>query len=93
MKDYFIVTLNDRPIEVRRVSSSNLATWYRILVTIDKKKVDFDMSKSSGGLWKIHTPRLPSIIYIIGNDLSDLLEENEKTEVSLNYQPKFCLDI
>ena len=93
MKDYFKVAVKDRLIEVRRVSSSNLGTWYRLSVKIDKMEVKFDMSNTSGGSWKIHTRRLPSTLYAIGNDLSDLLEKNEKNESPLSYQPKFCLCI
>ncbi|MCW3113026.1 MAG: hypothetical protein JWR18_1422 [Segetibacter sp.] len=93
MKEYFVATIKGRLFEIKRISTSNFGTWYSISVILDEEVVQYNMSNTSGGLWKIITQRLPSVIYIFERELCDLIEKNEKNEKHTGYHPRFGLAI
>lgn len=80
MKIFFIKTFRGREFEFTRVLTSPFDPWYHISVTLDNKLVKYRMHINNKGEWKITVERLPSLLYTLEAEFSELLTMNENPE-------------
>lgn len=93
MKELFVATIKGRMFEIKKVSTSNFGTWYTISVNLNPQEVKFSINNTCGGVWKIVTQRLPTIIYTVESELCDLIEENEMNKKQTGYGAMFGLTV
>jgi len=78
MKQFFIKTFRGRQFEFTRVTHSSFDPWYHISVQLDDAPVKYRMHSNKEGVWKITASRLPSLLYSLEAEFSELIHMNEK---------------
>lgn len=84
MKEFFIKTFRGRQFEFTRVIHSSFDPWYHISVNLDDTAVKYRMHSNKEGVWKITANRLPSLLYSLEGEFSELIQLNEKPAGSGN---------
>lgn len=78
MKEFFIKTYRGRQFEFTRVIHSSFDPWYHISVNLDDAAIKYRMHSNKEGIWKITASRLPSLLYSLEAEFSELIQLNEK---------------
>ena len=78
MKEFFIKTYRGRQFEFTRVTHSSFDPWYYISVNLDDTDIKYRMHSNKEGIWKITASRLPSLLYSLEAEFSELIQLNEK---------------
>ncbi|HKO79556.1 MAG TPA: hypothetical protein VJU78_04135 [Chitinophagaceae bacterium] len=78
MKEFFIKTYRGHQFEFTRVIHSSFDPWYHISVNLDDTAVKYRMHSNKDGTWKITASRLPTLLYSLEGEFSELIQLNEK---------------